>query len=76
MINDFTKIRGINVGEIEILNNFSFFETDHHYTNHILEAFQDKKLKKRAIIVERADAKTKEKKHRTRKSKKRVYELH
>jgi ATP-dependent RNA helicase DeaD len=76
MINDFTKIRGINIGEIEILNNFSFFEADHHYATHIIEAFRDKKLKKRSIIVERAEAKTAERKLKARKAKKRVHGLH
>jgi ATP-dependent RNA helicase DeaD len=76
MINDFTKIRGINIGEIEILNNFSFFETDHTYATHILDSFKDKKLNKRTIIVERAEAKTTERKYKSRKSKKRIHELH
>ncbi len=67
MINDFTKIRGINIGEIEILNNFSFFESDHTYANHILEAFRNKKLKKRPIILERAEAKQVSEKRKVRK---------
>ncbi len=74
MINDFTKIRGINIGEIEILNNFSFFETENTYATHILDSFRGKTLKKRAIIVERAEAKTAEKKPRAIKVKRRKKE--
>ncbi len=57
MINDFTNVRNIEIGEIEILRNFSFFETDSEYTETILSAFQNKSFKKREIGVEIAGPK-------------------
>ena len=55
MINDFTGMRDIEVGEIEILKNFSFFEADTTFQNEIIEGFKGKKLKKRDINLEIAE---------------------
>ncbi len=52
LINDFTGIRDIEIGEIEILQNYSFFEVDSSYADTVIESFKDKKLKKRAINLE------------------------
>jgi ATP-dependent RNA helicase DeaD len=52
MINDFTNIRNIEIGEIEILNNFSFFETDSDYAETVLQSFLNKKYKNRQVAVE------------------------
>jgi len=71
MINDFTGNRDITVGQIEILNNFSFFETDSSWSEHILNSFQSKKLKNRPIILERAGLKSEAKKSGKRKNRKR-----
>jgi ATP-dependent RNA helicase DeaD len=57
MINDFTGKRDIEIGEIEILQNYSFFEVESDFTDLILRAFKDKKLKKRDIIVEISESK-------------------
>jgi ATP-dependent RNA helicase DeaD len=56
MINDFTGIRNIDVGEIDIMKNFSFFEADSNYQMEIIEGFKGQKLKKREISVEIAEA--------------------
>ena len=55
MINDFTGIRNIDVGEIEILKNFSFFEADSNYQSEVIEGFKGQRLKKREISVEVAE---------------------
>ncbi len=52
MINDYTGIRDIEIGEIEIKKTFSFFEVDKSYTKEILAAFENKQFKKREINVE------------------------
>jgi len=52
MINDYTGIRDIEIGEIEVKKTFSFFETDKSYTKEILAAFENKFFKKREINVE------------------------
>ncbi len=57
MINDYTSIRNIEIGDIEILNNFSFFETDSDYTETVLQSFINKKYKNRQVAVEVADNK-------------------
>mgnify|MGYP001435554329 CR=1 FL=1 len=55
MINDFTGMRDIEIGEIEILKNFSFFEADTTFQNEIIEGFKGQKLKKRDINLEIAE---------------------
>lgn len=55
MINDFTGKRNIDIGEIDIMKNFSFFEADSNYQSDIIEAFKGRKLKKRDISVEVAE---------------------
>ena len=57
MINDFTNKRNIEIGDIEILKNFSFFEIDSKFTDKILNAFKNKSYKKRKIAVEIAENK-------------------
>jgi len=55
MINDFTGMRDIEIGQIEILKNFSFFEADSNFQNDIMNGFKGQKLKKRDINVEIAE---------------------
>jgi len=57
LINDVTGVRNINIGEIEILKNFSFFEIDENYSEELLKAFKDKEFKKRKIVLEIAASK-------------------
>ncbi len=57
LINDVTGVRDINIGEIEILKNFSFFEVDENYSGELLKAFKDKEFKKRKIVLEIAASK-------------------
>jgi ATP-dependent RNA helicase DeaD len=57
MINDYTNIRNIEIGEIEILKNFSFFEADKLFTDDILLGFKGKSFKKRKINLEVAEGK-------------------
>ena len=57
LINEYTGVNNIEVGDIEILKNFSFFETDKTYTDTILNAFRSKKYKNRDIGVEIASKK-------------------
>lgn len=55
MINDFTGIRNIDIGEIDIMKNFSFFEADSNYQSEVIEGFKGQRLKKREINVEVAE---------------------
>lgn len=55
MINDFTGMRDIEIGEIEILKNFSFFEADSKFQDEIMQGFKGQKLKKRDINIEVAE---------------------
>jgi len=57
MINDFTGIKNIEVGEIEILKSFSFFEADSDYQEDIINGFKGQRLKKRDINLEIAEKK-------------------
>lgn len=56
MINDFTGIRNIDIGEIDIMKNFSFFEADSNYQSEIMKGFKGQKLRNREISVEIAEA--------------------
>jgi ATP-dependent RNA helicase DeaD len=55
MINDFTGIKDIEVGQIEILKNFSFFEADSNYQSEIMDGFKGQYLRKREINIEIAE---------------------
>ena len=57
MINDFTGIKNIEVGEIEILKSFSFFEADSDYQEDIINGFKGQRLRKRDINLEIAEKK-------------------
>ncbi len=57
LINEYTGANNIDVGDIEILKNFSFFETDKNYTDTILDAFTEKSYNGREISVEIATKK-------------------
>ena len=57
MINDYSNNRNIDIGEIEILKNFSFFEADKLFTDDILLGFKGKSFKKRKINLEVAEGK-------------------
>ena len=61
MIKDYTGIKDIEIGDIEILKSFSFFEIEEGYDEEILSSFNGKKVKKRTINVEVAEGKPKEK---------------
>jgi ATP-dependent RNA helicase DeaD len=55
LINDYTGIRNIDIGEIDIMKNFSFFEADSNYQAEVIEGFKGQRLKKREISVEVAE---------------------
>ena len=57
LLNDFTDIRDIAIGKIEILNNFSFFEADSDYTEDILSAFRNSQYRNRDLVVEVSERK-------------------
>lgn len=61
LINEFTGISDIEIGKIELLKNFSFFEVDSEFSQTVLNAFKDKSYKKRKIVLELAASKGKEK---------------
>jgi ATP-dependent RNA helicase DeaD len=61
MISEFTSITNIEIGDIQILQNFSFFEADSGYAELILKSFENKILKNRQIAVEVASGKKNEK---------------
>ncbi len=62
MINDFTGIKDIAVGQIEILKNFSFFEADSNYESVIIDGFKGQYLRKREINIEIAEKRRSSKK--------------
>jgi len=59
MINNYTNVRGIEIGEIDILKNFSFFEADKLFTEEISKGFEGKTFNKRKINLEIAEPKKK-----------------
>ena len=52
MVNDFTGIRDIEIGEIDIKKTFSFFEVDSTYKDKMLDAFNSETFKDRKINLE------------------------
>jgi ATP-dependent RNA helicase DeaD len=61
MINENTRQRNIEIGKIDILRNFSFFEVDSSYENDIRNAFKNVEYNNVPVIVElsKPDIKTK-----------------
>jgi len=52
LINENTRVRNIEIGKIDILKNFSFFETDSQYEKEVMDAFKDVDFKGIKISVE------------------------
>jgi ATP-dependent RNA helicase DeaD len=59
LINKQTGDTGIEIGKIEILNNFSFFEIDKSQEQRIIEGFEDVRRDGREVVVERSLSKGK-----------------
>ncbi|MDZ7766475.1 MAG: DEAD/DEAH box helicase [Melioribacteraceae bacterium] len=57
MIKDYSGIKSIDIGDIEIMKNFSFFEADANYSKEILSGFSGLKVKGREVNVETAEKK-------------------
>ncbi len=55
MINDNTQDRDINIGDIDIKDNFSFFEVGEKYAPKVMNSFHDSKFKGQRVIVEVAE---------------------
>ena len=60
MIKDYSNIRDIDIGEIDIMKSFTFFETDKLYTEKILKGFKEKEFRKRKINLEVEEGKKQE----------------
>lgn len=66
LINDATEVRSIEIGKIEIVKNFSFFEVDAEYAGLVMNSFKNTKLKGRKVVVEIAQPKEGRRRSRTR----------
>ncbi|HBS85143.1 MAG TPA: DEAD/DEAH box helicase [Bacteroidales bacterium] len=64
LINDCTRTRGIEIGKIDIMKGFSFFEVDSSYEDLIIKTMNQAVFDKIRTVVEisKPDSKTKEKK--------------
>lgn len=51
-INENLQKRDVEIGQIEILKNFSFFEIDNAYADKVLSSFRDTEFEGRGVIVE------------------------
>lgn len=57
LINKFTGERDIDIGRIEIMKNFSFFELDSAFEKKVLQSFKDADYHNVPLVVELANAK-------------------
>ncbi len=57
LINEFTGIGDIEIGKIELLKSFSFFEVDQDFADTVLKAFDGKEFRGRKVSVEVAESK-------------------
>jgi len=57
IIGDFTGKRDIEIGDIEILKSFSFFEADAQFKDMILKSFENQEYKGRHITLEISQSK-------------------
>ncbi|MBN1252217.1 MAG: DEAD/DEAH box helicase [Bacteroidales bacterium] len=59
LINENSKLRNIEIGKIDILKNFSFFEVDSTYEKNIIDGFSDSNMNGTKLIVELSKEKPK-----------------
>jgi ATP-dependent RNA helicase DeaD len=52
LINECLRKRDVEIGQIEILKSFSFFEIDKDFTQDVLEKMNDAEFNNRSVIVE------------------------
>lgn len=52
LINESLKKRDVEIGQIEILKNFSFFEIDRKFEDAVLKSFRNTEFEGRGVIVE------------------------
>ncbi len=52
MVNRSTRQRNVEVGRIDIMRKFSFFEVDEYYTEALLAGFRNITLNKKKVVVE------------------------
>ncbi len=64
MINDYTSTSDIEIGKIEILKNFSFFEVDAEYADTVLSSFKGMEFQGREINLEISGSQPEEKRGR------------
>jgi len=57
LINDNTKEKSIDIGRIEIMKNFSFFEVDSAYEGKVLKSFKDTMYNDIKVVTELANPK-------------------
>ena len=57
VINDFTGNKNIEIGKIDIMKGFSFFEVDKKYENNIEKSLNGENYKGEKIVVERSNDK-------------------
>jgi ATP-dependent RNA helicase DeaD len=55
LINDHTRDRQIDIGEIDIKDNFSFFEVDENYAEKVMKSFKNGTFKGKPVRVEPAE---------------------
>jgi ATP-dependent RNA helicase DeaD len=52
LVNENTRVRDIEIGKIEILRNFSFFEVDKNYESLVLDSFKDAQFGNTQLVVQ------------------------
>jgi ATP-dependent RNA helicase DeaD len=58
MINDHAALDGVEIGQIDIQNNFAFFEVDKSLADEVIPAFKDKDLDGLKLSVEPSNGKS------------------
>ena len=57
LINDVLPTQNVEIGKIEILKNFSFFDVDSKYEKEVLQAFKGTEFRGESLKVERSEPK-------------------
>lgn len=58
MINEYPALDGVEIGQIDIQNNFSFFEIDKSLSDQVIPAFANQDLDGLKLSVELSDSKS------------------
>ena len=70
LINEFSTQKGVEIGKIDMMKKFSFFEIENQHAEKVFNAFKNKKFSGRDIVIDVAQPAEEKPGSKTKKGKK------